>query len=50
MKQIELTEAEVSALLQLMDAGVKTLGLNVVEAAAGLIVKIKAGKEVAAES
>jgi hypothetical protein len=42
MHKIELTDAELQALVGLLDAGVKALGLRAVKDAAALLEKIEA--------
>ena len=46
MKSIELTDAEIQALANIMDAGVKYLGLNSVKNAAALVIKLEQAKEI----
>ena len=49
MKIIKLTSEEINALLNLMDAGVKQLGLSACNNAAALLQKIEAAEEEVAE-
>jgi len=46
MKRIDLTEGELNALAQLMDAGVKALGLNAVDAASVLKRRIEEAQDI----
>ena len=46
MKQLQLTEEEIQALVNLMDAGVKALGLQSVKNAAHLLTKLETAKDV----
>jgi hypothetical protein len=50
MKSIELTDAEIQALAELMDAGVRHLGLNGAKNAAALLVKLENAKPVEADT
>ena len=45
-KNVILTDAEINALAQLLDAGVKTLGLACVKNAAHLLTKLEQAEEV----
>ena len=49
MKIIKLEDEEINALMELMDAGIKTLGLSRVTNAAILIQKIQGAQEVPEE-
>ena len=46
MKTVELSDEELQALANLMDAGVKHLGLQSVKNAAALLTKLEAAKDV----
>ena len=46
MKQLQLTDQEIQALVNLMDAGVKSLGLSSVKNAAHLLTKLENAEEI----
>ena len=46
MKQVIFTDSELQALAQLMDAGVKALGINSVHAASALLTRLEAAEDV----
>ena len=46
MKSIELTDPEIQALIALMDAGVRNLGLQVANNAAVILNKLNTAKDV----
>ena len=50
MKTVELTDEEIQALADIMNAGVKFLGLQSVKNAAALLTKLEAAKDVEPET
>jgi hypothetical protein len=50
VKSVTFTDAELQALADLMDAGVRHLGLNSVKNAAVILVKLEQAKEVSDDS
>ena len=46
MKQIQLTDQEIQAMFNLMDAGVKHMGISAAKNAAHLLTKLEAAKDV----
>jgi len=46
MKSVELSDQEIQALVNLMDAGVKHMGISAAKNAAHLLTKLEAAKDV----
>ena len=46
MKQLQLTDQEIQALINILDAGVKALGLSCVKNASYLLTKLENAEEV----
>ena len=50
MKRVDFTEEELQALAQLLDAGIRQLGLNSVKNAAALLIKLENAEDVEAHN